>query len=786
MSSPIYSHTELIAQILDAMRSAGCEPSDPRVIVFGPRTSNARSKAHRFHVAGDKKGSKNGWFIFYDDGLPAGAFGSYKSGVSENWCARREYDLDDAQREQRKNHIAAAHAERQKEEQEIRELAHKKANELWAMGRPVLANHPYLLRKKIPAMGIKQLNTSLMIPVRDSDEVVHSLQFILPDGSKRFLSGGAINGHYCLLGELNASIERILICEGYATGVSLHVATGLAVIVAFDAGNLAPVSVNLRKRYPHAALIFCADDDRWHDDPRHAQIGERKARAAANAVDGFVILPTWDSIATDTKPTDFNDVRVLAGLPNLKAQLARALDQCKPAVRIRQDFERIIAETDDFETLAYSVARQISGSDVPAATATHLLKLISKKINVPLADLRPRDTQKSAETGWEGLIKYTEDGLVKPTLANFVLILNHHPDWQETIVYDEFSGDIIKRNLPPYNNAKLGIWADIDSSKARVWFEDNFDISGNIPTTLIDEAIAVASDHHQVHVVKEYLNPLVWDGTPRLETWTLVYLGAADIPVHRFVGYTWMIGAVKRVYEPGSQFDNVLVLEGKQGIRKSTALATLGIGWHAESITDVGSKDSLMNLRGKWIVEFSELDAISRVESSRMKQHISSRYDVYRPSYGRRSVTIPRQNVFAASCNPEQYLKDETGARRFWPVVCGKIDLERLRNDVDQLWAEALHLYRAGAQTWATADMTFLTEAQEQRFQTDPWEEHIVLNFYGKKQIQVSDVLGYLSVPVSKQTQADKNRVVKILGRLGYHCKVTKIDKKPARIYVHD
>lgn len=775
----IPSLSDLIAQILDAMRAAGCGPHDPKDVKFGPPKTGA---LNRYRVEGDKAGSANGWFVFYDDGIPAGAFGSWKSGITESWCSKREHELSDTDRAQRDRHLAEAKAARAKQEVQVRSAARQRATDLCAQAsETVSAKHPYLLKKQIPAIGIRQLGQQLVIPILDGYGALHSLQFIGEDGRKTFLTGGAIVGNCCPIGDF-AEPETILVCEGYATGISLHCASGLPVIVAFNAGNLKPVAASLRLRYPHAALVICSDDDRWTE----GNPGKRKAEDAAAAVNGFAIIPLFDGLPTDSKPTDFNDLHVLAGLPQLKAQLSNALANCQAPHRRREVFETEIDATDDFETLTAALPRRILDSGLPKATISYLLKRIAKKCKVPVADLQEQVKQATAPSGWKAKLRYDDNGDLRPTLANLVTILNHHPDWRGTLFYDEFSGDILKRKPPPFPNAKLGEWADLDSSKTHVWLEEQFDLS-KLSTLAVDEAVAVVADLHSIHVVKERLEPLHWDGKPRLKTAAIRYFGAEDNAVHRFVFQAWMVGAVKRIYEPGSQFDNVLVLEGKQGARKTTALRVLGSPWHAESITDAGNKDSLTTLRGKWIVEFSEFDALNRVENSRIKQHISATNDVYRPPYGRRSITVPRQNVFAATVNPEKYLKDETGARRFWPVRCGQqLDIEALRRDCDQLWAEAVHLYRQGEQCWATPDMTYLTEAQEERFMDDPWEEHLIEFAFGKPEIQVRDALSHLGVYVSQQTQADKNRVVKILGRLGYVCKRFKRNGITVRVYCHE
>lgn len=770
-----YSDTDLIRAALDALDASGLAPHDASKDL--PRFDG---QLRRFRVEGDKAGSNNGWMVFYGDGVPSGAFGSWKTGQSETWCAKGESDLSSAEKLQRDQHLAAARAARLALETQVHDHARTRAADLWSKSRETVdANHGYLVNKQIPAIGIRQLQATLVVPLQDPSGTLHSLQFINPDGGKRFLTGGAISGHYAVIGTLPGA-ETILIAEGYATAISVHRASGLPVVVAFNAGNLLPVGEALHRQFARARLIFCGDDDQWTD----GNPGRSKANTAAATVGGFAVFPDFGPLSEGERPTDWNDLHCRVGLPALKAQLLRALESCTPDSARRQRLEQLIDATDDFETLVTVLPRQIADSRLPKPTVSYLLKRIAAKVKVPINDLREQ-TRPVAEDlkGWKARLKYDESGNLRPTLANIVTILSESPEWRGALVLDEFSMDVLKRRKLPFACAD-GPWLDIDSSKTRIWLETEYDLTPN--TLLVDEAIQVVAEGHPVHVVREHLEGLDWDGRPRLKTWPLRYLGAVDGPANRFIGQAWMVGAVKRVYEPGCKFDNVLTLEGPQGAGKSTVLAILGGAWHAESVTDVGSKDSLMVLRGKWILEFAELDALGRVESSRIKQHISAPCDTYRPPYGRRTITVPRQGVFAATCNPQQYLKDETGGRRFWPIRCGAIDIEALRRDRDQLWAEALALYRQGEQTWATADMAYLSQAQEDRYQTDPWEELIAEKVMMVKELQVREVMEMLYIDSAHQTQSEKNRIVKALTRLGFRLQITRRNNLSVRLYVRD
>ncbi|MCZ7641875.1 MAG: virulence-associated E family protein [Pseudorhodoplanes sp.] len=294
--------------------------------------------------------------------------------------------------------------------------------------------------------------------------------------------------------------------------------------------------------------------------------------------------------------------------------------------------------------------------------------------------------------------------------------------------------------------------------------------------------------------MREYLDGLEWDGTTRLDRWLTTYLGAADSVYVRAVGARWLISAVARIYVPGCQADCALILEGPQGIRKSSALAALARPWFTDRLSELGSKDAAIETRGVWIIELAELDTMSRAEVGTIKAFMSRRQDRFRPPYGKRLVDLPRQCVFAGSINPEGgYLKDATGGRRFWPVVCGTIDLNALERDRDQLWAEARDRFRRHEPWWLeTRELDALAaEQQAERYQGDAWDDLIrtylthetewLQNGYAEQRpyrrpraeplddVSVGEVLEHaLSIERGRWTQADQNRVVRSLISMGF------------------
>ena len=248
-----------------------------------------------------------------------------------------------------------------------------------------------------------------------------------------------------------------------------------------------------------------------------------------------------------------------------------------------------------------------------------------------------------------------------------------------------------------------GVWEDSDTDGLINWLAREYAL--DMPVTKATSGMLQAALATGYHPVREYLNGLVWDGVPRLDGWLTRYLGAAATPYTALAGAYWLISAVARVMVPGAQVDHVLILEGKQGGGKSSALRILGGNYYRSTRININrAPDCYQALRGAWIYEFAEIASFKRADADELKAYLSEPADDYRDSYGRGTRKYPRQVVFGGSVNPDEaractYLTDPTGGRRFWPVACfatcERADLIGLQKNRDQLWAEAVARYHA-------------------------------------------------------------------------------------------
>ena len=393
----------------------------------------------------------------------------------------------------------------------------------------------------------------------------------------------------------------------------------------------------------------------------------------------------------------------------------------------------------------------------------HSLQPVS---SAALEIMRASDPSKMS---WRNRLITNQDGKPKPLLANAITALRDAPEWAEVLAFNDFTLGIVARKPAPWTGATTGgEWTDNDDRLTTNWLQHE---GVYVSVETAGQAVQTVAQDRRFHPVREYLDGLKWDGLIRLDGWLWLYLGVEKTEYSNTVGARFLISAVARIYQPGAKVDCCLILEGAQGIKKSTALKTLGGEWFTDEIADLGSKDASMQTRGAWIIELAELDSMSRSDVGKIKAFMSRGTDRFRLPYGKRLIESPRQCVFAGSVNHTSYLRDETGGRRFWPVACTKIDIDELQRDRDQLWAEAVHQYRDGVPWWLdTADLNKAAAIeQSDRYEGDPWDGLISNWVTDRETVSVEDLLT-LCIEKAKATwtQTDKNRIARSLRAMNW------------------
>jgi len=274
----------------------------------------ADKRIHRFDI--DKPGDKAGWYILFDGNFSAGIAGNWKTGERIKWCSKNFSKMNKVEKSEYRKKIASAKKLYEEDLKTQHAAAKAEAMKIWENAKPASVDHPYLKKKKVKSFGLRVFESGLVLPAFDENGELWTVQTIRPDGQKRFLTGGKKRGCYFRI----PGNDVLRIAEGYATGATIHLATGATVFVAFDSGNLKPVSLIVRRKHPDREITICADNDLW----KEGNPGLKKAKEAAMEINGKVIIPEFKNV--ESKPTDFNDLHIIEGLDVVKAQLENNSD----------------------------------------------------------------------------------------------------------------------------------------------------------------------------------------------------------------------------------------------------------------------------------------------------------------------------------------------------------------------------------------------------------------------------------------------------------------------------
>lgn len=776
---------ETISQFRDALLDQGIETRD-EIIPDG--------KLHRIHVEGDSRGSRNGWYQLHADFPPNGQFGCNKRYGDKILKWKPDQQTAPMTPEEKKvfaEQVAQQRAARELAEKARHEAAAAAANALWEASADATNDHPYLKSKGVKAHGLRVgkwekisqttgevrliSDNALLVPVADKSRKIKSLQAIFPaklqsmgNRNKDYLTDGPKRGLFFVIGNkplIHNGMPVFILCEGYATGASIHECTGHMVLVCFDAGNLTVVAEAMKQSAAEKGseyiIILAADNDRWTSKPVENP-GVYHAKNAAKAVNGLLVIADFQSL--DGEPTDFNDLHLREGAE----AVVKAFDET-----LNPKLEIIVADNDNNNDNNVAIPDNLEMPFRCVGTAGQYFAFWREDTR-GIVLLKPSEVGKdhglfqlASLQRWEawaldsGLKEYRaaaanwliqtsmEIGLFKPELAcvedldnvrrqmclaqlrvratapTLADLMHGNSLWSGVFWYDEFSGKIRVERETPWGELPTE-WRDEHDDMLAAWAEAQFGVA--VGSGIAAEAVQLLAMRDRRDPVVEYLKSLKWDGVPRIDTWLLRLAGAQDTLFNRAAGKRTLIAGVARAFNPGCKHDPALVLEGPQGLQKSSLVRALAPNgeWFTDRLDgEVGSKDSMQSLAGRWIVELAEMTGMTRGEARSIKGFMASGDDKYRPSYGRRTVSHPRRCIFIGTINPEgdgSYLTDTTGGRRFWPVKCTKIDIETAKDERDQMWAEAVARYQNGEQWWLTGEEeTEAKEVQSDRTVDNPW-----------------------------------------------------------------
>lgn len=368
-----------------------------------------------------------------------------------------------------------------------------------------------------------------------------------------------------------------------------------------------------------------------------------------------------------------------------------------------------------FGELDENTAPQTPPTKLPSYKAMTDLAIGDDEVKAVFAEDRARQAaDEFSDDEWQSKLELDKTGRIKDTMSNICTILRYD-EKLKNVVFNQFKNMLDVVGTLPWRQVKPG-WSDTDLACAKMYFENVYGIWS--PTKFKDALLAVTSAERLYHPVKEYLLKLKWDGVPRVDTLLIDYLGAEDTPYVRAVTRKTLVAAVARIFQPGTKFDSILVLNGKQGVGKSTLFAKLGGQWFSDSlsIADMKDKTAPEKLQGYWILEISELNGMKKVDVETVKSFISRTDDKFRQAYGVSVESHPRSCIIVGTTNSDGgFLRDITGNRRFFPVRVtgeGKYHAWEL-TDVDQVWAEAVEYYNRGEELFLKDDVAAEAYAQQ-------------------------------------------------------------------------
>jgi putative DNA primase/helicase len=406
-----------------------------------------------------------------------------------------------------------------------------------------------------------------------------------------------------------------------------------------------------------------------------------------------------------------------------------------------------------------------------------------------LADRLPKGRNLYAE--WERLgVATAQNGSPICNVDNALRVIEGREEFKGLLWYDEFHKRYLTRfSFDTFQQAEQREWSDVDELNLTAFMQRQLGLR-RMSDDMVHKAAVIYAHQHMRNEPRDWMEALKWDGKPRVEGFFTDCFGVPETDYVKAASRNFWIGMAARVYLPGCQLDNMVVLEGGQGIGKTRALRLIGGTWYTEAKEAVTSRDFFMVLHGKLVVEIAELDSFNKAEVTRIKQVVTSATDRYRSPYARGAQDHPRMSIFIGTTNDQQYLRDNTGARRFWPMRCGAISHAKIIEQREQLYAEAVAAYKKWARTRVDEDGWWLMPAletakeQEDRRMVDEWELIVADHLANADQTTTRDVAGHLKIETAKLDMVLQKRIAGVLRTLGWEKKTVRAaDGKSSRVW---
>lgn len=644
-----------------------------------------------------------------------------------------EQDQRARDREQREKEAAEATKRRQGE-------AAKLANEIWDKAQPVNGNgHAYLQRKGVHAHGLrlgewplfkddgsvyKWLPGVLLVPLFTVRGKLRSLQAIFPakpagwESDKSYLKGGEKAGCFHMLGTPKPG-QSVIFCEGYATGASIHEATGWCVVVVFDAGNIEAVAIAMADMMPGTSFVIAADNDRWSKAGKIENPGLHYAQEAGKVINCRVVAPEFQDL--EGRPKDFNDLHQREGAAEVVRQLIPALPIAANDSTPPDDDEggALVVPPEDVDR--FGLPDQGGRGAVLGTVAN--LREICRRLRVTI---RYNEITKAEEILIPGTA-YSPDHFARASLAKLK---------DECILF-------------------------------------------RMPTENVRNGVLLLAEANHFNPVQAWVTSRPWDGHDRLPQLnsTLTMADPAKNWLRDALIRRWMVTCIAAAFNPeGVAAQGMLVLQGPQNLGKTRWLMSLtpkNLRLAKEGQTlNPNDRDSVKQATQFWLVELGELDATFRKSDiAALKSFITRESDIFRKAYAEDDSHFARRTVFFGSVNPKHFLHDPTGARRFWTLEVADVDHIHQHIDMQQVWAQVLELWKAGEQIYLTPqEHEALSESNEEFQAIDPVQERIQTRLdWGMDEAEwkwrtTTDVL--MEIGFDRPTQSDCTKAADFIAKM--------------------